>query len=386
MSRTTHFWCHRVEYKPSCKSHARIELMPTRLFPDPESPVQVLEARLGSNWEHIRKARERAHSRREELKGALAGFDSEDTSVVVFGSLARDEFTDGSDIDWTLLIDGSADPKHLELVHAVDGVVSKLAAKPPGREGTFGKMVFSHDLIHQIGGEDDTNRNTTQRILLLLESAVIGRKDAHDRVINGILQRYLREDEAFIQRRTRYHVPRFLLNDFGRYWRTMAVDFAYKRRTRFGQGSALRNIKLRMSRKLIYISGMLTCFSCELGLPDATGTRPCDLPPADAVCIDCLRRFLRQTPLEILAGALLKLDNVNDVATSLFGAYDEFLGILSDPKTREQLERLDAHNQYEDETFLKARELTHRFRDSVLDLFFERNDQLTLLTKMYGVF
>jgi predicted nucleotidyltransferase len=360
--------------------------MPDKLFPEPQSPVQLLEARLRTNWEHIRRARERAHHTRDELKSALAGFDSEDTSVVVFGSLARDEFTDGSDIDWTLLIDGSADPKHLELVHAVDHAIAKLVAKPTGRECTFGKMVFSHDLIHQIGGEDDTNRNTTQRILLLLESAVVGRRDAHNRVINGILQRYLSEDEAFIQRKTRYHVPRFLLNDFGRYWRTMAVDFAYKRRTRFGQGAALRNIKLRMSRKLIYISGMLTCFSCELQLPDITGSRPPDLPPADAVCIDCLRRFLRQTPLEILAGAVLRLENVDDLATSLFSSYDEFLGILSDTKLRKHLDDLDAQSQYEDEVFLRARALTHRFRDALLDLFFERDKKLSSLTKIYGVF
>lgn len=360
--------------------------MPNQLFPEPESPVQALEAHLRTDWEHIRKAREFARRKRDELRTALTGFDSEDTSVVVFGSLARDEFTEGSDIDWTLLIDGSADPKHLELVHAVDQVIAKAAAKPPGREGTFGKMVFSHDLIHQIGGEDDTNRNTTQRILLLLESAVVGRKDAHDRVINGILQRYLSEDEAFIQRRSRHHVPRFLLNDFGRYWRTMAVDFAYKRRTRFGYGAALRNIKLRMSRKLIYISGMLTCFSCELRLPDVTGLRPPDLPPADAVCIDCLRRFLRQTPLEILAGTLLKLGNDDDLATSLFGSYDEFLDILSDARLRKHLDELDPRTQYEDETFLKARKLTHQFRDALLELFFERDKKLSSLTKVYGVF
>jgi predicted nucleotidyltransferase len=360
--------------------------MPDKLFPELQSPVQALEARLCANWGHIRRARERANSKREELRSELAGFDSEDTSVVVFGSLARDEFTDGSDIDWTLLIDGSADPKHLELVHAVDQVIAKLATKPTGREGTFGKMIFSHDLIHQIGGEDDTNRNTTQRILLLLESAVVGRKDAHDRVINGILQRYLSEDEAFIQRKSRYHVPRFLLNDFGRYWRTMAVDFAYKRRTRFGQGAALRNIKLRMSRKLIYISGMLTCFSCELQLPDITGSRPPGFPPAAAVCIDCLRRFLRQTPLEILAGTLIKLGNVDDLADSLFGSYDQFLGILSDARLRKRLDELDPQTQYEDETFLEARKLTHQFRDALLDLFFERDRKLSSLTKIYGVF
>jgi predicted nucleotidyltransferase len=35
---------------------------------------------------------------------ALRRIDSED--AVVFGSLARGEFTAGSDIDWTLLVDG----------------------------------------------------------------------------------------------------------------------------------------------------------------------------------------------------------------------------------------------------------------------------------------
>jgi hypothetical protein len=106
----------------------------------------------------------------------------------------------------------------------------------------------------------------------------------------------------------------------------------------------------------------------------------------DAVCIDCLRRFLRQTPLEILAGALLKLENVDDLAISLFNSYDEFLGILSDAKLRRHLDELDAQNQQEDETFLKARKLTHCFRDALLDLFFERDKKLSLLTKIYGVF
>ena len=91
------------------------------------------------------------------------------------GSLARDEFTSGSDIDWMLLIDGQADPKHHDLYRLVDSRVRQLAVKSPGEEGTFGTMVFSHNLIHEIGGEDDTNLNLTRRSSLLLESEMEGR-------------------------------------------------------------------------------------------------------------------------------------------------------------------------------------------------------------------
>ena len=43
-----------------------------------------------------------------------------------------------------------------------------------------------------------------------------------------------------------------------------AVDFASKQRDRAGEGWGLRNAKLRMSRKLIFASGMLVCFSPKL--------------------------------------------------------------------------------------------------------------------------
>jgi hypothetical protein len=58
--------------------------------------------------------------------------------------------------------------------------------REPSRNGIFGSMAFSHDIIHKIGGESDTNRTTTQRILLLLESRVVAeRADAYGRVIKG---------------------------------------------------------------------------------------------------------------------------------------------------------------------------------------------------------
>ncbi len=182
------------------------------------SNLTELEHRLGADWLHLTKARSLAQAKRKRLCSALQRIDSEDTSVVVLGSLARDESTAGSDIDCILLVDGSADPKHLELVRKVEQIVSQVASKKPGREGTFGTLSFSHELVHRIGGDDDTNRNTTRRILLLLESEVLGRRDAYDRVVRNVLQPYVCEDRGFVRHTGPRHIPRFLLNDFARCW------------------------------------------------------------------------------------------------------------------------------------------------------------------------
>jgi predicted nucleotidyltransferase len=81
-----------------------------------DGPLIQLEGRLRSDWTHLRKSRAVSVATRQEIARMATGLDSEDTSIVVSGSLARDEFTTGSDIDWTLLIDGSADPKHHDLL------------------------------------------------------------------------------------------------------------------------------------------------------------------------------------------------------------------------------------------------------------------------------
>ena len=349
-------------------------------------PVQALEARLQARWKNIADARELAVQTRLTLKRAVTGLDSEDSSVVVSGSLARDEFTLGSDIDWSLLIDGQADPNMVDVLPRIEQIVKGVSAKPLGRESTFGTLSFSHDLIHQIGGEDDTNRNTTRRILLLLESSPVGRPDAYERVVKSILQRYINEDDGFRHGHGKYHVPRFLQNDFARYWRTMAVDFAYKRRSRCGHGAAMRNFKLRMSRKLIYVSGLLTCFSCQLNLHNSPRLFPCPSPIGSPECISCLRDFLRLAPLEILATTLSAFPHLDSTALALFNAYDRFLGLLADKKSREHLEALPTDPDTNDPIWQEARQITHDFRDALLDMCFDKQSQLYDLTRMYGVF
>src|SRR5258705_4321393 len=133
------------------------------------NPIDLLEHRLGADWSAIKNARESAVEKRAELRAFLVSLDSDDTSIVVFGSLARDEFTSGSDIDWTLLLDGMANPEHFDNTLEIRRHIDEKEERPPGPEATFGGLTVSHDLIHRIGGEYDTNRNRTQRILLLLE-------------------------------------------------------------------------------------------------------------------------------------------------------------------------------------------------------------------------
>src|SRR5581483_4804857 len=151
---------------------------------------------------------------------------------------------------------------------------------------------------------------TTQRILLRLESATIGRRDAHDRVVKNVLRRYVEEDYGLMRLSGPFYIPRFLQNDIARYWRTVAVDFAYKQRQREDKGWALRVTKLRMSRKLTYVSGLLTCFSCHFELFKGSKDTFDESSRALAI-VEYLFNYSQKTPLEILAHVLNRFPHLD---------------------------------------------------------------------------
>ena len=199
----------------------------------------------------VRIAQKNAEERRQELDSVLSAevsqpykYASEAASLVVFGSLARGEWTTGSDLDWTYLVDAQANSDHLRITREIDRVLKENRERfpSPGQTGIFGNLAFSHEIVHQIGGQADTNRNTTQRVLLLLESVAIGHEvQAYERVMRAVINRYLEEDTQLLAEDGKaYRVPRFLVNDIVRFWRTMAVDFASKQRDRGGEGWGLK--------------------------------------------------------------------------------------------------------------------------------------------------
>ncbi len=338
---------------------------------DKDSKFRKIMADARADWSNILTAAEEARRQQKRINSILEGDEplgNGDVSFVVFGSLAREEWTQASDLDWTLLIDGQANPEHLIIAQSINDKLEKNKFREPGGTGVFGSLSFSHDIIHQIGGQHDTNRNTTQRILLLLESMPLGtRNEAFDRVISGVLARYL-EDDSLSQK-----LPRFLLNDIIRFWRTVAVDFASKQRERGGKGWGLRNAKLRMSRKLVFAAGMLLCFNARRSAQ------------ADGKILRYLNDNIRTTPLEAVAGACAGLARDGTIiGEKIFSNYDRFLKILNNGDQRASLDRLQAADSASDALFREIRSIGDGFQEGLTGLFFSEN--YVELTKEYGVF
>lgn len=341
------------------------------------------------------RASREASRKREELDKLLSNgigrYSSPDTSLVIFGSLARGEWTSGSDLDWTYLIDGEANSDHLVIAQKIQSLLdqekNKKTFRPPSPTGIFGNIAFSHDIIHQIGGRSDTNENTTRRVLLLLESRAIGESTAaYERVIEGVIGRYLEEDNNHLLTRdlARYRVPRFLLNDIVRFWRTMAVDFASKQRDRGGKGWGLRNAKLRMSRKLIFASGMLVCFGVQLD-PALRKKISTDKNDVKFQLLQHIREHVKLTPLEILAKSIELYRVPNSIAKELLDSYAKFLKVLDDKDDRIALEKLRSEDSRTDATFKRVRKISESFQHA-LDYIFFKNPQIAPLTRTYGVF
>jgi len=349
-------------------------------------PIGAVQSRVSRRWTTIKEAQGNALEASRKLEKITEGQPSSDANLVVFGSLARKEWTSKSDVDWTLLIDGQADYQHLALAQEIATRLRKGKFAEPGRSGIFGNMTFSHDLVQRIGGQADTNENTTRRVLLLLESMAIGRAQSHERVRQLLLKQYLNNDNGFRFGSLPYKVPRVLLNDIVRYWRTVTVDFLEKQRTQAGQGWGLRNAKLRMSRKLIFAAGLLSCFSCDLFAPRSARQQLTGPVHSTIEMEEYLRTFMKSTPLEILATIVSELKIRRNTAINLFSAYDEFLKLLNNARKRDHLKRLTPDNVRGDKVFDEVRQFSHKFQNGLTALFFEDNKRLRELITFYGVF
>src|SRR5687768_4686283 len=182
--------------------------------------------------------------------------------------------------------------------------------------------------LERIGLESDTNQNLTHRILLLTESKSVLSNSTYDNVIGHVLTRYC-ADYLPPQREAGgpAKVPRHLVNDLVRFWRTMAVDYGAKRWRTSKDDTSLRLIKLRTTRKILFAGPLCSL----LLLPDR-------IKHASELST-YLRLWLSKPPLAQLA-SIASDDVIKLTATSMgalkgiLTAYDRLLAILSERGTR----------------------------------------------------
>lgn len=289
-----------------------------------------------------------------------------------------------------MLVDGPVDPEHIKVATRIGEILVAAEHAEPGNTGTFGTLASSHDIVHHIGGSDDTNRNMTRRLLLLLESRAVVGERVRSRVIRAVLGRYIFWGRGLpTNSAPRLRVPRFLLNDVVRYWRTIAVDYAAKKWEQSEKKWALRNAKLRVSRKMTFVKGLLLCFDCELfpndSLWNSAGT-PKSWDDAEQLLASGCERLVEETPIDVLSRALVRLQ-LDELAKDLFQAYGEFLALIDDAKSRQALETLTFDNAESDPVFgIVRNDIGRRFGDSLEKLFFTGDNELSRLTKKYGLF
>jgi hypothetical protein len=327
--------------------------------------LDLLSEQTGRPFNHLKAARTRTQERLAIRLGLADSIEADpDVSIVLMGSWGRAELTSGSDDDFMVLVHGGT---RTDVRPSVTDVAEAFAADPqgfkdPGREGIFGKEVFSAQLRDNIGLEDDSNANLTRRLLLLLESVPLSGADQLAAARTELLEEYLKDALRD------YRPPRFFLNDVARYWRTVGVDFAAKMRRRNGAGWALRNAKLRTSRKLLYASGLLPILRChEFKRSEMVGF---------------IEEQLRLPPTDRVADAFLHYGDLEH-GSQVFDAYDKFIRLIDDPGERDLLDSLEPAEARSSEPFQIAAQLGAEIDAGLLGLLF--GPALTRWTKEYAV-
>jgi hypothetical protein len=328
------------------------------------SALEDLAGRSEAGFPNLTAARVQTETGLADLGARLAGVAADaDATVVLFGSWGRGEVTDQSDYDWAIVVDGA---ERAEVAPAPERIEAALSVgdRRPGTEGIFGADVFCDHLVERIGLDADDNTNLSRRMLLLLESVGLVHPAVRDRCRDRVLRSYL--DESVED----FRPPRFFLNDLIRYWRTICVDYVGKERRGIDDHKwAIRDLKLRTSRKILFAGGLLPILLCHrLRAADMEGY---------------LRETLERPSLDRIAAAFIELDAV-DAGVRAVAAYDRFLGLIADPAVRAELAAVTRSSAAGSGAFAEGRRLGREIEAGLQALLFET--RIEPLVREYGIF
>jgi Nucleotidyltransferase domain len=322
-------------------------------------------------------AAERSDGLIERMRNGLAGYGAgSKMDVVAFGSLARREYTDASDVDYLVIVNAMPDDPAAPraLVQKVNELVAEEAhaansvSKAPGTSGLFGKATGIFDIVHQVGLEGDTNHTHTARMEIVQESVSLLDPSLHAQILNRTIRRYLALVEASPDR-----PPRFLLNDMLRYWRQITIDYQAKAPTG-GQDpkAALRYLKLLTTRKNLFASSVL----------------PLIAPRDDAISWDVyLNEVYALPPLARLATVTQSAPNyVHDAVRTVFSTIDLFVQHTDSKEKRAQFEAIDWESRKDHAGYIELKTAANRLQDAFENIFMGEWAEVTTKTRHYIVF
>jgi predicted nucleotidyltransferase len=299
-------------------------------------------------WIQIRHNRE--HSKRilsevaaELEKAKLNGV----LTVAIAGSFGRLEASESSDADFIVVLanDGesnteeSQEEKAREVYATVAAPFVSRGIEEPNPAGVFARARRLDELVPAadtggIGQAQEQPDVMGKRLLLLLESQPLWNPSGYTETIDAVFDRYA----AHVRTEPGKEFV-LLLNDLIRYFRYICVNYE----STFGTQSekwALRNVKLRHSRMLMYF-GLLVL----LGEASAMG--------ADEAKVDFVRKGLDRTPIDRME---LAYNRAADTKLGLaLGLYNTFLEHISDPSLRTILSAIDYDNRYESPDFARLK-------------------------------
>jgi hypothetical protein len=320
--------------------------------------LSELEARLGCNWLSIHKAISETETKISYLQTALTSeskqFLSPGASFVCFGSLARAEWTCHSDLDWIMLVRDGTEEQHAISLQSLSTRLNKTKEIGPATGGMFGSTISIENLTASIRRQASV-KDLSVRLLLLLESIAVGDDERQKEAIREILTAYLTDSNPHPDHAET--ISDVLLNDIAVFGKIMAVNLEHESEEQSGPKWGLRNAKRRFSRRLIVATGSLACLRwrqhCAAFSTNGRTTAH--------YAIEYFKRYLARPPLEILAAEVIQAGVPDSIARKAFGAYDQFLAILDDADSREQLARLPQHLAGASDLFRRVRGIGQEF-------------------------
>lgn len=279
------------------------------------------------------------------------GLDQSKVCAIVFGSLARGDASQVSDVDFTIVHDGASEEMANRLKENVLEAITLLDLEPPNPDGTFDKVVSISDILDHVGSKKDSYDLLTSRVLLLLEARVLW----GDRAFSDLQERLISFYEADVALdSSKNHV--FLLNDLVRYFRTLCVNYAYTKQKN-PEKWAIRNVKLRHSRVIMYASMI-----AALGALSKSKSKAQEL-----------RVWVARSPLERLYFAY---EDVHDPGFyKIAGLYNTFLTLMNDEKVRSSLAGLKYEERYSEPYFAVLKSNSDALSSEIARFMYARRGQ-----------